>query len=155
MKKFNSMEAIENNIKNCFINGPIDSSFIGESIKKHQLKTNIGAHQIFLGQVRADKIKNKEVTAIEYSAHQQISNQILHEIKENTFNKFDLISVHIYHSLGIVKKGEICLFVFASSAHRKNAQKAIEFLVEQIKSKTPIFGKEHFSDQTHQWKVNK
>ena len=79
----------------------------------------------------------------------------LHEIKENTFNKFDLISVHIYHSLGIVKKGEICLFVFASSDHRKNAQKAIEFLVEQIKSKTPIFGKEHFSDQTHQWKVNK
>ena len=118
MKKLNSMEAIENNIKNCFINGPIDSSFIGESIKKHQLKTNIGAHQIFLGQVRADKIKNKEVTAIEYSAHQQMSNQILHEIKENTFNKFDplLIETQFRPHLWLYVRSYACGFLEQISA---------------------------------------
>ena len=63
--------------------------------------------------------------------------------------------MHIYHSIGKVKIGEICLFVFVSSKHRKEVQKAIEFLVEEIKSQAPIFGKEIFNDNSHQWKINK
>ena len=62
--------------------------------------------------------------------------------------------MHIYHSLGEVKVGEICLFVFVSSPRRKEVFKALEYLVERIKSEAPIFGKELFEDETHQWKVN-
>ena len=62
--------------------------------------------------------------------------------------------MHVYHSLGKVRTGEICLFVFASSPRRKTAFRAIEFLVEEIKAKLPIFGKEQFEDDTHSWKVN-
>lgn len=140
--------------KNCFIEGPIPSDFIGDSIKKHQLNTTIGAHQIFLGQVRADTIENKQVIAIEYSAQKEMSNNILDQLKQQTIRKFNLKCLHIYHSLGKVNSGEICLFVFASSKHRKNAQLAIEYSIEEIKSKTPIFGKEIFSDNSHQWKTN-
>ncbi len=43
-------------IKNVFQEGAISSEFIANSIQKHQSKTNIGAHNIFLGQVRADEI---------------------------------------------------------------------------------------------------
>lgn len=148
------MEIKKNKLKNCFIAGPISSSFIGDSIAKHQSKKSIGAHQIFLGQVRSDQIKNKEVSAIDYSAQQEMANETFHLIREKTFEKFELICMHIYHSLGLVKTGEICLFVFVSSKHRKNAQAAIEYLIEEIKSKAPIFGKEILSDQTHQWKIN-
>ena len=41
-------------IKDVFIEGAITSEFVSKSIKAHQSKTNIGAHNIFLGQVRAD-----------------------------------------------------------------------------------------------------
>jgi len=51
--------------------------------------------------------------------------------------------------------GELCLFVFTSSAHRKIAIAATNFFVEEIKAKVPVFGKEIFEDETHQWKVNK
>ena len=44
--------------KNVFKEGAISSSFIGDSIAKHQTKTSIGAHNIFLGQVRADQVDN-------------------------------------------------------------------------------------------------
>jgi len=142
-------------MKNCFREGPISSAFIGESIGKHQAKTNIGAHQIFLGQVRKDLINNQEVMAIEYSAHEEMANNAFHEIRESAFSKFDLTCMHIYHSLGKVEAGEICLFVFASSGHRKEAFRAIEFLVEEIKSKVPIFGKELFEDESYVWKENK
>ena len=32
-----------------------------------------------------------------------------HEIREEAFAKFDLTCMHIYHSMGKVKAGEICL----------------------------------------------
>lgn len=141
-------------IKSVFIQGPISSEFIGNSIAKHQSKTTIGAHNIFLGQVRADFIKEKRVQAIEYSAHEDMANAEFHKIREAAFEAFNLTCMHIYHSLGKVNAGEICLFVFVSSPRRKEVFKALEYIVEEIKAKVPIFGKELFEDDSHQWKVN-
>ena len=144
----------EKKINNCFKEGAISSSFIGDSIAKHQTKTSIGAHQIFLGQVRKDEINKLKVQAIEYSAHVEMANIVFNKIRENAFEKFDLVCMHIYHSIGVVKAGEICLFVFVSSKHRKMAQKAVEYIVEDIKEKVPVFGKEILENETHVWKVN-
>lgn len=140
--------------KNVFLEGAISSEFIGESIKKHQTKTSIGAHNIFLGQVRADEINGKTVSAIEYTAYEDMANAKFHEIREETFEKFELTCMHIYHSLGTVNVGEICLFVFVSSPHRKETFKALEYVVEEIKANVPVYGKELFEDSSHQWKVN-
>ncbi|MEW7290041.1 molybdenum cofactor biosynthesis protein MoaE [Aquimarina sp. 2304DJ70-9] len=140
--------------KNVFKQGAISSEFIGESIAKHQTKTSIGAHNIFLGQVRADEIDGKIITAIDYTAYEEMANQKFHEIREATFDKFDLTCMHIYHSLGRVNAGEICLFVFVSSPRRKVVFEALEYVVEAIKADVPVFGKEVFEDQTHQWKQN-
>lgn len=141
--------------KKVFVAGPISPDKIATSIANHQSKTNIGAHSIFLGQVRADEIEGKEVVAIEYSAYEEMAEKAFHTIREAAFEKFNLTCMHIYHSLGHVKTGEICLFVFTSSAHRKAATEACSYLVEEIKAKVPIFGKELFEDETHQWKVNR
>ncbi len=140
--------------KNVFIKGAILPEKIAKSIAHHQVKTDIGAHDIFLGQVRADHINGKKVAAIEYTAYEEMANEVFHDIRESAFEKFDLTCLHIYHSMGVVKAGEICLFVFTSSAHRKMAMDACRFLVEEIKEKVPVFGKEIFEDQSHQWKVN-
>ncbi|MGY8886189.1 MAG: molybdenum cofactor biosynthesis protein MoaE, partial [Flavobacteriales bacterium] len=37
---------------------------------------------------------------------------------------------------------------------RKEVFKALEYIVEEIKAKVPVFGKELFEDESHQWKVN-
>ncbi|MEX1001781.1 MAG: molybdenum cofactor biosynthesis protein MoaE [Crocinitomicaceae bacterium] len=140
--------------KNVFVEGAITPEKIAASIAHHQVKTRIGAHDIFLGQVRADEVDGKTVRAIEYTAYQEMALKTFHEIRESAFEKFDLTCMHIYHSLGFVKSGEICLFVFTSSAHRKDAMDACRYLVEQIKEKAPIFGREVFEDESHQWKMN-
>ncbi|MBT8260536.1 MAG: molybdenum cofactor biosynthesis protein MoaE [Bacteroidia bacterium] len=132
----------------------MSSEFIANSITKHQIKTSIGAHNIFLGQVRSDKIDGKTIKAIEYTAYNEMANQKFHDIREATFEKFNLTCMHIYHSIGTVNVGEICLFVFVSSPRRKEVFKALEYVVEEIKAHVPVFGKELFDDNTHQWKVN-
>ena len=149
------MKAVKHTPKPVFKQDPIDPEFISESIAKHTTKTGIGAHDIFLGQVRADTIAGKQVAGIEYTAYEEMAAKELHKIREAAFEKFDMVCMHIYHSLGVVKTGEICLFVFVSTVHRTEAFKAIEYLVGEIKQKVPIFGKEFFTDDTYQWKENK
>lgn len=140
--------------KSSFIQGQIKAEFIGNAIAKHQSKTTIGAHNIFLGQVRADVIDGKTVAAIEYTAYEEMAEQSLYQIRETAFAKYDLTCLHIYHSLGFVKTGEICLFVFVSAPRRKVVYEALEFLVEAVKEKAPIFGKELFEDESYTWKKN-
>ena len=141
-------------MKNIFKQGAISAAFIAESIEKHKSKMNIGGHSIFLGQVRADKINDKEVMAIEYSAYEDMALEKMHQIREEIFEKYELTCLHVYHSLGQVKAGEISLFVFASSVHRKAAIDACEEIVERIKSELPVWGKEIFDNQSYQWKEN-
>ena len=138
-----------------FVEGAISPSFIADSIAKHSTKTTIGAHDIFLGQVRKDEINGKTVEAIDYSAYTEMAEEKFHEIRELAFGKFELSCMHIYHSIGKVKTGEICLFVFVSSPHRQSAFDACRWIVEEIKANVPIWGKELFADETHTWKENK
>ena len=126
--------------------GPIAPSFLANSIEKHATKTSIGAHELFLGQVREDEHDGATVTAIEYTAYEEMANKEFHRIREEAFEKFQITCMHIWHSLGTVKVGEIGFVVFASSPHRKAVFDATTWIVEEVKSKVPIFGKELLSD---------
>ncbi|MBP8943423.1 MAG: molybdenum cofactor biosynthesis protein MoaE, partial [Saprospiraceae bacterium] len=53
-----------------------------------------------------------------------------------------------------VPTGEISLFVFTSSVHRKPAIDACAAMVERIKKELPVWGKELLPDQSHIWKEN-
>ena len=141
--------------KNIFVEGAIATSFIADSIQNHSKKTGIGGHSIFLGQVRSDLVENKQVAAIDYTAHEEMALEKMHVIREAIIEKHDLTCMHVYHSLGKVKVGEICLFVFTSSKHRKAAIDACEETVERLKAELPIWGKEVFEDESYQWKVNR
>ncbi len=140
--------------KNIFVEGAINPQFIADSIAKHSTKTNIGAHSIFLGQVRNDIINGQEVTAIDYTTYEDMCLEKMHTIREEIFAKYPLTCMHIHHSLGKVKAGEISLFVFTSSAHRKAAIDSCEEVVERIKEELPVWGKEIFEDSSYQWKKN-
>jgi molybdopterin synthase catalytic subunit len=145
---------MERKTKNIFSDGAIAPAFIADSIAKHSTKTNIGGHSIFLGQVRADLIDEKRVAAIEYTSYEELALEKMHTIREEIFAKYELTCMHVHHSLGKVAAGEICLFVFTSSPHRRAAIDACNEVVERIKTELPVWGKEIFEDETHQWKVN-
>lgn len=137
-----------------FINEPVSTVFIADAIAKHSVKTSIGAHSIFLGQVRADQVQGKEVKAIEYTAYEEMAEEKLQGIREDVFSKFPLTCMHIFHSLGIVKAGEISLFVFTSSTHRKAAMDACNEIVERLKAEVPVWGREILEDESYIWKEN-
>ena len=140
--------------KNIFVQGPISPEKISQSIANHATKTDIGGHSIFLGQIRADEKPEGKVLAIAYTAYEDMALEKAFEIREEIFAKYPLTCMHIYHSLGEIKVGEICLFVFTSSKHRKAAMQACDELVERIKAELPIWGKEILDAGESVWKVN-
>ena len=140
--------------RNIFVEGVIAPAFIADRIGEHSNKTGIGGHSIFLGQVRADDAEGKKIIAIEYTAYNEMALKKMHEIRESIFLKYPLSCLHVYHSLGRVAAGGICLFVFTSSAHRKPAIDACTEIVERIKSELPVWGRELFEGAGFQWKEN-
>ena len=142
-------------VKDIFVDGPIAAGFVAESIQKHSTKTNIGAHSIFLGQVRADELLDRKVAAIDYTTYKDMALEKMHEIREAILAKYELTCMHVHHSLGTIGVGELCLFVFTSSKHRKTAIDACEEVVELIKAELPVWGKEIFEDDSYIWKTNR
>jgi molybdopterin synthase catalytic subunit len=136
-----------------FISGAITVEQVSDFIL-NDTQTNTGAAQIFLGRVRADLIGEKKVASIYYSAYEAMAEKEIEKIITETAEQHAVISIVVKHSLGKVDAGEICFYVCVSSAHRIASMKACEELVERIKKVVPIFGKEIFADESHQWKKN-
>ncbi len=128
-----------------FIKGKIESGFIATEIEKHKTKTDIGAHSVFLGQVRSDDMDGKKITKIIYSAYPEMAVKEIDRIRETILGKYNLKCLHIYHSLGEVLSGEIAFFVFGSMSHRNNIYQAIEETVDLVKKEVPIWKKELIS----------
>jgi molybdopterin synthase catalytic subunit len=143
-------------VTNYLINGPITQKVITHFHEKMSEKTDAGGHSVFIGQIRADVINGKKVKAIEYSAYEGMVKSEADKIKETIFSEFgDVRSIDIVHSIGVVKTGELSLFVLVSAGHRHQAMQACSKTVELIKEKLPVWKKEIFEDDSHTWKQNK
>jgi molybdopterin synthase catalytic subunit len=134
--------------------GPISPEIISELVSSVST-TDAGACSIFLGKIRADKLDDKIVKEIEYSAYAPMVILVVEDIVKEIRQKFDdLKSIKIIHSTGKVKVGEISLLVIVTCGHRSQSFKTLEETVEQIKAKLPVWKKEIFEDGSHLWPKN-
>lgn len=134
------------------IDSAVSSEIITACISELGSERCAGAHSIFLGQVRSDKIDGKSVIEIDYSAYIELAYETLDRIAEETIATYHLKSLYVYHSLGKVKAGQVSLFVLSSSEHRKEAIDSCACVVDRIKSEVPIWGKEILEDNSFVWK---
>lgn len=141
--------------ENILIDGPVTQAIISSILGARGVDTGAGGHSLFLGQVRADTVDGKKVIAIEYSAYETMVRAEADKIRKSVLAEYgDLKSIEILHSVGMVRTGEISLFVLVSAIHRGEAMQACSKIVELIKEKLPVWKKEIFEDDTHQWRQN-
>ena len=141
--------------RDIFMEGAIPPAFLADSVAKHAGRTDIGGHELFLGQVRADVIEGRTVEAIEFSSYRDMANEQMTVIREEAFARWpQMTCLHVHHSQGVIKAGELCFMVFASAPHRQQAREAVAFVTDEVKKRLPIFGKEILSDESHLWKQN-
>lgn len=142
-------------VNNYLITGPVTQTEITNILDKLGKISDSGGHSIFIGQVREDKINGKKVLAIEYSTYEGMVKVEAEKIIHSMFLEFgDVKSIEIIHSTGIVKAGEISLFVLVSAIHRHQAIQACSKTVELVKERLPVWKKEIFDDDSYEWKQN-
>lgn len=137
-----------------FLDGAISLDLISRIIQQHATDNSTGAYSIFMGQVRGDVIGNTRVKAIDYTAHHEIACEKFEEIRARLYATYHINSLHVYHSIGLVKAGDICFFVLAASGHRNDAIRACEEAVSLVKSELPVWGKILLEDDSATWKEN-
>ena len=140
---------------------PITHEFV-ESVSQQQ-DNSTGSVLIFLGIVRNDQIDQKsgtektikEVKSITYSSYNKMAEKEINEIILSAKENFGLIDVVVKHRIGEVKVGEIAFFVAVSSGHRKKSISGIDFIIDEVKSKVPVWKLENYHDGSESWKDGK
>ncbi len=105
-----------------------------------------GASVDFWGVVRALE-GGREISGIEYEAHETMAQHQLATIAEEARNKFALEEVILEHRIGRVAAGEASLFLRVASPHRGAAFEASAWIVAELKKKVPIWKKPIFVRQ--------
>lgn len=113
--------------------------------------TGCGAVVSFLGITR-EYDDGKEIYRLEFDAWQEKLGSVLYGLAEEVIIKFGVKKVAMSHRTGSVKAGENIVSIHVASPHRKEAFRACEWLIDELKIQAPIWKKE-VSNIGETWKA--
>lgn len=108
---------------------PLDQIFASTRDEK------AGGNVYFIGTIR----REEEIEGIEYQSYLPLAQSKLEEMVREAKQKWSLAKVSVVHRIGWVPVGEAAVVIAVSSAHRKEAFQACEFLIDRIKEIVPIW----------------
>lgn len=138
------------------VQGGVPVAALSEVLTRWASLPHLGAHSVFLGQVRADRHPEGVVSAIEFSAHESMAERALRELAPRVAAEHTAEEVRVFlqHGLGELEVGEVPVIVAVATGHRAEAFAVCRGILEALKSEVPIYGKELFGREGHRWKVN-
>ena len=114
--------------------------------------SKFGASIFFTGTVR-DQNNNKTVTGITYDSHDELVIKSFEEIYNEVDKKLNIKdkAVFIEHIKGYLKLGEISIIIAVACKHREQAYVLSRYIIEEIKKRSPIWKKEHYTNDESAW----
>jgi molybdopterin synthase catalytic subunit len=99
----------------------------------------------FVGRVR-DNARGHAVDALEYEAYPEMAEAVFEKIAAEAKSQFAICDVAIHHRIGRLVVGEPSVVIAVSAAHRGAAFDACEYVIDQLKTRAPIWKKEFSPD---------
>lgn len=109
-----------------------------------------GAVVQFEGKVR-NQNEGQSVQAIDYECYETMAQKELAAIVKTAKEKYRVPQIAVAHRLGRLACGETSLVVVAQSAHRQEGFEAVQYVIDQIKKKVPIWKKEIYEPGKEKW----
>lgn len=128
---------------------------VADVIDPRQLRMEVehqsaGASVCFEGWVR-DHNEGRNVVALDYEAYAPIADKEGQAILAEAMQRFELHSVRCQHRVGALQLGDCAVWVGVSSSHRAAAFDACRYIIDEVKSRVPIWKKEHYSEGDSGW----
>jgi len=125
---------------------PIDVAFV---LREAQ-SPDAGAVLLFLGTVRRTT-DDKQTEWLQYECYPEMAHSKLAEMESEAHSKWPLQQCVIVHRLGRLSVGQTSVAIAVSSAHRREAFEAGQWLIDRIKQVVPIWKEENYTDGTGDW----
>jgi len=108
-----------------------------------------GADVSFCGVVR-DHDGGRTVRQLEYTSHPSAT-AVLRQVAEEVAADPAVLAVAVSHRIGVLEIGDVALVASVTAAHRKQAFDSCQRLVDEVKSRLPIWKRQVFDDGTDEW----
>ncbi len=129
----------------------ITSAVIDPAALKQELtRSTAGACVTFEGWVRNHN-DGEAVQALEYEAHVGVAEKEGARIVAEALEKFAVTAVHCEHRVGILQIGDCAVWVGVSADHRGPAFDACRYVIDETKTRVPIWKKEHYLSGASGW----
>ncbi|MDW0216551.1 MAG: molybdenum cofactor biosynthesis protein MoaE [Nitrososphaeraceae archaeon] len=108
-----------------------------------------GALSIFIGNVR-NQGQSGNVSEIYYEAYSEMAEEKMREIENEAQTKWGIKKLVAFHRIGNIKVGETSIIIGVSSEHRHEAFEACKYIINNVKTRVPIWKKE-ISEESQKW----
>ena len=122
-------------------NKPLDINSCYQQVKH----SSAGGIDIFVGTVR-DYTKERKVLRLEYEAYAPMAEKEIRQIIERAKSNWKMIHVVVHHRTGTLLPAEEAVIIAVSTAHRKEAFEACQYIINEMKTSVPIWKKEVFEN---------
>ena len=125
---------------------PIDTNSLLEEVTSPAA----GAVVLFLGVTRG-VTGNRETESLDYECYPEMATKKLRELEAQARQRWPIEGCAIVHRLGHLAVEEASVAVAVSSAHRRPAFEAGQWLIDTLKEVVPIWKKENWADGSTEW----
>lgn len=109
-----------------------------------------GAVLLFLGIVR-DHNDGRRVSGMRYDAYVPMAEKVLGEIAAEAAARLGTDRIVVAHRIGELQIGEASVAIAVSSPHRAEAYEASRYVIEEIKTRLPVWKEEHYIEGDARW----
>jgi molybdopterin synthase catalytic subunit len=109
-----------------------------------------GAFLTFEGRVR-DHNDGRAVAGLRYEAYAALAEAEGERIVAEALRQFDILDARCVHRVGDLEIGDLAVWVGASAAHRDAAFAACRYLIDEVKSRVPIWKQERYREGDTGW----
>ncbi len=121
-----------------------------KQLKELVLDPNSGGFVCFEGWVRNNN-QGKDVTKLAYEAYNKLAIKEGNVIISEAMDKFTIKKAICTHRIGLLEIGDMAVWVGVSAPHRDAAFKACRFILDEVKSRVPIYKNESWTDGESGW----
>lgn len=112
-----------------------------------------GAVSTFVGTTR-DNFNGKKVTKLSYEGYVPMAKKELTKLCDDASTKYSVHKIAAVHILGDCPVGAASVILACSSPHRRDALHCCEYLIDELKSRVPIWKREVYEGDDSVWKEN-
>jgi molybdopterin synthase catalytic subunit len=127
-----------------------DRPFDIAELRSGLLAQQAGAYASFEGWVR-DSNEGRPVGALTYEAYVPLAEAEGERILGEAKAQFAIVEAACMHRVGRLELGELAVWVGVSAAHRDAAFAACRWIIDEVKSRVPIWKHEHYAEGDAQW----